>query len=512
MEEKSDKNDHKRKLPMPSPNTLKMMEDPTLFHIMPSRTTDKNETTSMPPPPPSKKRKAVLDEDSYLDTFGKLIERDYFPHLKVLRLKADYYRALENKEFDYAEELKSILSKIEEDPDEMASLEKGNENDNPDYYILHDVDNNEVKVPKNISLSGFENMVISEDNQSFQDLQQKENEEMKKKLWWLYGNKNDSSLLLSDEEKLLIKDQENSHPMNAFMFPPKLEDSREICQLPRLEDQSKVPKKPKNYKAPVVCPQNTRFPSISVDTVDIDSCIPYMDPSKHLATQTKTSIDKSVIDSPLTTAIQNSLSTSQPSTSISSTDPMTTSTEYTYISTPSVINEGYTPMVQWGEIGSTPQILDNKIDQDEKKKEWWKEREVRLSAPDKREELAQKLYEKMKRVPGSSLGKLKSGNTPLPSPQITAKTPMQTPGVQKLLAQLSSTRKSNILFHQGTSSVLRNSYQSPFVSSQRLPQQSPSITIYKKKSIDRKSTERSTSNEKSKTSQTKTSNITDNLL
>ena len=67
-----------------TPTPLRMMEDPTLWHIMPSRSNKKKEESKMLPPPP-KKRKIVLDEDEYVEAIGKVIERDYFPDLDKYR-------------------------------------------------------------------------------------------------------------------------------------------------------------------------------------------------------------------------------------------------------------------------------------------------------------------------------------------------------------------------------------------------------------------------------------------
>lgn len=67
-----------------TPTPLRMMEDPTLWHVMPSRVNRKKENSKMEPPPP-KKKKIVLDEDTYVEALGKVIERDYFPDLDKYR-------------------------------------------------------------------------------------------------------------------------------------------------------------------------------------------------------------------------------------------------------------------------------------------------------------------------------------------------------------------------------------------------------------------------------------------
>ena len=66
-----------------TPTPLRMMEDPTLWHVMPSRSQRKKETKSTTAP--AKKQRIVLDEDQYVEMVGKVIERDYFPDLDKFR-------------------------------------------------------------------------------------------------------------------------------------------------------------------------------------------------------------------------------------------------------------------------------------------------------------------------------------------------------------------------------------------------------------------------------------------
>ena len=70
--------------PGETPTPVRMMEDPTLWHVMPSRKSKSKRNDSMPPPP-RKEKKIVLDEEEYTETLGKVIERDYFPDLDKYR-------------------------------------------------------------------------------------------------------------------------------------------------------------------------------------------------------------------------------------------------------------------------------------------------------------------------------------------------------------------------------------------------------------------------------------------
>ena len=74
---------------------------------------------------------------------------------------------------------KGMTPKIENDVYKSESSESSS-------LVLHDVNNNEITLPANITLNKLAGMVTSEDNQNFQDKQEIENKKMREKLWWLY--------------------------------------------------------------------------------------------------------------------------------------------------------------------------------------------------------------------------------------------------------------------------------------------------------------------------------------
>lgn len=94
---------------------------------------------------------------------------------------------------------------MEELKGKIQALEAGESEDQSKYYTIADVDNKEVKIPKNIPLNALGSMIVSEDTNSFNELQEKEQEERRKRLSMMYGHTNTgSSMLLEDEHHLVF--------------------------------------------------------------------------------------------------------------------------------------------------------------------------------------------------------------------------------------------------------------------------------------------------------------------
>ncbi len=73
----------------------------------------------------------------------------------------------------------------------------------------------------------------------------------------------------------------------------------------------------------------------------------------------------------------------------------------------------HTPMMTWGDVASTPQILDRMNDHDKQKSDWWtKKKGFNIQPKKEKEEIADRLLKKMKAMPGSTLRQTKP-TTPL---------------------------------------------------------------------------------------------------
>ena len=104
---------YKRGLPTPSP--LRRMEDPCADHIMPSRSNKKKERNALmlPPAVPASRRKTqqpqVLDEDTFVDAMGEIIERDFFPELPRLHRQMKWLEALEARRLRSLTEVRRVV-------------------------------------------------------------------------------------------------------------------------------------------------------------------------------------------------------------------------------------------------------------------------------------------------------------------------------------------------------------------------------------------------------------------
>ena len=181
---------------------------------------------------------------------------------------------------------KGMTPKIENDVYKSESSESSS-------LVLHDVNNNEITLPANITLNKLAGMVTSEDNQNFQDKQEIENKKMREKLWWLYDGedpeKKQKLLLYSEEERKLLEDESvrGSWPhrsQNALMFEPKIEDSVTKYGVPLLTDSDVARQKLQ------IVPKNTRihtslFESSSKPSTDTEpSSLPMASDQQLIAT------------------------------------------------------------------------------------------------------------------------------------------------------------------------------------------------------------------------------------
>ncbi|SMQ54668.1 unnamed protein product [Zymoseptoria tritici ST99CH_3D1] len=304
-----------------------------------------SDTALMPPPPAPKRQKRpakVLDEDVYSDALSHIIARDFFPGLLETEAQKDYLEALDSNNKDWIRESGRKLSQVMTPvPDGQRRSGRGTSftprraatiGDTPRSYVggtpgqtpINDDFAPEVtaqEVDVNLSLGAFQAKYTSEDNESFNELLDKQNQKRAAKYTFfhngnkipsarqiayrereqkLVGNGGSSSNALvavqgpsgavittnaAGEERMSVAPNRPSAdldarpasvdsfpnrqgPRNHFMFGPDSVEDRLITRAQLAEEASNAPPKAVKYAA-------TRFPA-AIDTEHIVPASPSM--------------------------------------------------------------------------------------------------------------------------------------------------------------------------------------------------------------------------------------------
>ncbi|XP_044763077.1 splicing factor ESS-2 homolog [Coccinella septempunctata] len=148
-----------------------------------------------PQAPVRKKRKQIiLDEDSYVEEIGKIIQRDFFPSLEKMKAQNDYLDAVEKNDISKLRELYTKYSGKKPPPIRVpspATFETpANIHNTPQVPNLDEpstpINKNSTNGPK-LSLDQFLNSHDSEDNDSFVDILEESERKHREKYAYLYG-------------------------------------------------------------------------------------------------------------------------------------------------------------------------------------------------------------------------------------------------------------------------------------------------------------------------------------
>lgn len=267
----------------------------------------------MPPPPSPKRIKrpaTVLDEDTYTEALSQIIARDFFPGLLEAQTKQEYLDALESKDKEWIASAGRKLSEIMTPGRQRGrrgvsmtprATPAGRPGDTPTGWggdtpmsvaststSAQTTKKNELDV-SNLSLSAFQAKYTSEDNESFNQLLDRQNAKRREKYAWLWsGNKIPSARQIAHrqrEAKRLAAQGQNpeskkqlaitsdldarpakpdawkSRPENSLMFmPSSIEDTHETIQQ-RAEAASRAGPKQVVYS-------NTRLQPTADNTED----------------------------------------------------------------------------------------------------------------------------------------------------------------------------------------------------------------------------------------------------
>ncbi|XP_015592669.1 splicing factor ESS-2 homolog [Cephus cinctus] len=153
-------------------------------------------------------RPKILDEDSYIEKMGEIIQRDFFPHLEKLKAQNDYLDALEQNNIKRMRELYEKYSSgrpVTERPASPATFETPLHTNEADRNALllettpkdprMDSTKHNTKTEHKIGLDTYLSSHTSEDNASFEEMMVEAEKKHKLKYAWLYETEEKSKLL-----------------------------------------------------------------------------------------------------------------------------------------------------------------------------------------------------------------------------------------------------------------------------------------------------------------------------
>ncbi|KAK4878765.1 hypothetical protein RN001_011271 [Aquatica leii] len=168
--------------------------------------------------PKKRAKQKILDEETYIEEMGKIIQRDFFPDLEKLKAQHDYLEAKQRNDVAKLRELYAKYSGPQPPPQRIpspATFETPANIHNSQVPIDADsVDVQKPKQEKRLSLDQFLSAHTSQDNESFEEIMVESEKKHREKYSYLYN------------------EEDKSH-----------EDQMKMLTLPSVEQQCALPEK-----------------------------------------------------------------------------------------------------------------------------------------------------------------------------------------------------------------------------------------------------------------------------
>lgn len=143
-----------------------------------------------------KRRQVVLDEEAYLESLDKIIERDFFPDLPLVDAQLAYLQAVEKNDARGMAALQRHIRRIQEGQSAPGGAESAQGGGTAAEGVAG-------AAAAEMGLDEFHGRHTSEDNRSFEELVEKQRQEEKRRDVWRLEQKarGERQLLLKGEER-----------------------------------------------------------------------------------------------------------------------------------------------------------------------------------------------------------------------------------------------------------------------------------------------------------------------